>query len=393
MIRSYFKIAWRNLLRNRVYSGIHIAGLAIGMTAALGIGLWIWDELSFDRFHENHGQIAQVYVTQTFGSIVYTGSTVSLPLGESLYSDYADNFDNVAMTSFTDADVFSKGEKLISSTGIWVQPDFPVMMTLKMKSGVRTALKDPSTLLLSASLARSLFGAEDPQNKTVRLDNNINMIVGGVFEDLPRNSSFYDNKYFLPWGNPVFQSTLAMGRQDWDNHMVQVFVQLNEKSNLEKVNARIRNLSSAHVNKGYKEEVLLHPMDKWHLYSNFVNGKIDNWIHCMVVKIRGLGVTPKQIVMQKTDEYIEKKLIWKAGQNNLPTKSSFYFRDFSPEIKKHLFAQIDIVTSGIPVLLFTRPTKEWTLPLNLSSNLMTSPFEIGPTVKEQIKDKFCLGSR
>jgi hypothetical protein len=81
----------------------------------------------------------------------------------------------------------------------------------------------------------------------------------------------------------------------------------------------------------------------------------------MVVKIRGLGVTPKQIVMQKTDEYIEKKLIWKAGQNNLPTKSSFYFRDFSPEIKKHLFAQIDIVTSGIPVLLFTRPTKEWTL--------------------------------
>ena len=274
MIKSYFKIAWRNLLRNRVYSGIHIVGLAIGMTAALGIGLWIWDELSFDRFHKNHGQIAQVYVTQTFGSIVYTGSTVSLPLGESLYSDYADNFDNVAMTSFTDADVFSKGDKLISSTGIWVQPDFPVMMTLKMKSGVRTALKDPSTLLLSASLARSLFGAEDPQNKTVRLDNNINMIVGGVFEDLPRNSSFYDNKYFLPWGNPIFQSTLAMGRQDWDNHMVQVFVQLNEKSNLENVNAKIRNLSSAHVNKGYKEEAFLHPMDKWHLYSNFVNGRI-----------------------------------------------------------------------------------------------------------------------
>ena len=274
MIRSYFKIAWRNLLRNKVYSGIHIAGLAIGMTAALGIGLWIWDEISFDHFHENHGQIAQVYVTQTFGTVVYTGSTVSMPLGESLRAGYANNFRNIAMASFNDADVFSRGDKMISSTGMWVQPDFPVMMTLKMKSGVRTALKDPSTLMLSASLAKSLFGDEDPQNKTVRLDNKTNLVVGGVFEDLPRNSSFYETKYFLPWDNPMFSSTLAMGRQDWDNHMVQLFVQLSSNTSLEQVNARIRNLTSPHINKGYKEEVLLHPMDKWHLYSNFVNGQI-----------------------------------------------------------------------------------------------------------------------
>jgi ABC-type antimicrobial peptide transport system permease subunit len=274
MIRSYFKIAWRNLLRNKVYSGIHIAGLAIGMTAALGIGLWIWDEISFDYFHENHRQIAQVYVTQTFGTAVYTGSTVSMPLGESLRTDYADNFRYIAMASFNDADVFSRGDKMISSFGMWVQPDFPVMMTLKMKSGVRTALKDPSTLLLSASLAKSLFGDEDPQNKTVRLDNKTNLVVGGVFEDLPRNSSFYDTKYFLPWDNPQFSSTLAMGRQDWDNHMVQLFVQLSSNTSLEQVNARIRSLTSPHINKGYKEEVLLHPMDKWHLYSNFVNGKV-----------------------------------------------------------------------------------------------------------------------
>src|ERR1700721_1296824 len=94
-----------------------------------------------------------------------------MPLGESLRTDYADNFRNIAMASFNDADVFSRGDKMISSTGVWVQPDFPVMMTLKMKSGVRTALKDPSTLLLSASLAKSLFGDKDRQNKTGRKEN------------------------------------------------------------------------------------------------------------------------------------------------------------------------------------------------------------------------------
>ena len=274
MLKSYFKIAWRNLLKNKVYSGILIAGLAIGMTVAMAIGLWIWDEISFDHFHENHRQIAQVAVTQTFSGNMYTGTTVSLPLGESLHTGYTDDFRYIAQTSFPDEYVLSRGDKFISGSGLWVQADFPVMMTLNMEKGVRTALKDPSTLLISASLANTLFGEEDPLNKTVRLDNKTNMVVGGVYKDLPRNTTFYDTKFFLPWDNPLFSYPLVASRQDWDNHMVQLFVQLNEKANMEEVGAKIKNITSPHINKGYKEEVILHPMDKWHLYSNFVNGKI-----------------------------------------------------------------------------------------------------------------------
>ena len=65
MIKNYFKIAWRNLLKNKVYSFINITGLATGMAIALLIGLWIWDELSFDKYHKNHDRLAQVMLNQT----------------------------------------------------------------------------------------------------------------------------------------------------------------------------------------------------------------------------------------------------------------------------------------------------------------------------------------
>jgi putative ABC transport system permease protein len=274
MIKSYFKIAWRNLLKSKAYSLIHIAGLAIGMAVSMAIGLWIWDEISFDSFHENHRQLSQVGVTQTFGGSTNTEMTVAIPLAGLLRTRYADDFRYVALASKNDEHTLLRGEKVISGSGMWVQPDFPVMMTLKMEKGIRTALKDPSTLLMSASLAHSLFGDEDPLNKTVRVDNISNMIVGGVYEDLPRNSTFHDAKFFLPWSNPLFSDSLLLAAsQSWDDHNSQLFVQLNQHTGFEEANAKIRDLTQSHI-KGYKEEVLLHPMDKWHLYSDFKNGRI-----------------------------------------------------------------------------------------------------------------------
>jgi putative ABC transport system permease protein len=158
MFKSYFKIAWRNLIKNKVYSLIHIAGLAIGMTVSMAIGLWIWDEISFNTYHENHRLIAQVGVTQIFNGPAQTEMTVAMPLGESLRTDYADDFRYVALASPNDEHTLSRGDKIISGSGMWVQADFPVMMTLKMEKGHRAALKDPSTLLLSASMAHTLFG-------------------------------------------------------------------------------------------------------------------------------------------------------------------------------------------------------------------------------------------
>src|SRR5215831_16612677 len=96
MFRNYFRIAWRNLRKSRTSSFINIAGLATGMAIALVIGLWISDELSYDRYHTNHSHIARGMMTQTTNEQVYTGPIVAMPMGEAFKTQYGDLFTKVA---------------------------------------------------------------------------------------------------------------------------------------------------------------------------------------------------------------------------------------------------------------------------------------------------------
>ncbi|MEO7045674.1 MAG: ABC transporter permease, partial [Ferruginibacter sp.] len=100
MLRNYFKIAWRNLIKNKVYSTINILGLAIGMAVALLITLWIWDETSFNNYHANHKQLAQV-MTTFFNdkNEQNTAPPVAMPIGNELRTKYAGDFKNVSMAS------------------------------------------------------------------------------------------------------------------------------------------------------------------------------------------------------------------------------------------------------------------------------------------------------
>ena len=273
MLRNYFKIAWRNLLKNKAYSSIHIIGLSIGMAAALLIGLWIWDEVSFNTWHDNYGKLGQVGVTQTFNGSTGTGMTVAIPLSDELRTRYADNFKYVSVASSNDEHILSVGETKVSQNGMWVQPDFPVMLTLHMQKGSQQGLKDPSSILITASLAKILFGDTDPINKVIRVDNKGDMQVTGVYEDLPRNTTFYDTKFLLPWDNLMSNDAVKDARTDWDNHLCKLYVQLSDHAGFEQTAEKIRGITQPHV-KGYKEEVMLHPMAKWHLYSDFKNGKI-----------------------------------------------------------------------------------------------------------------------
>jgi ABC-type antimicrobial peptide transport system permease subunit len=156
-----------------------------------------------------------------------------------------------------------------------VQPEFPVMLGLKMLKGSALALKDPSSILLTASLAKALFGNTDPMGKTIRLDNRMDFKVAGVYDDLPRNTTFYDTKCLLPWDKYLTTDNwLKEAPTQWGNHSWQCFMQLQDNADAAKITARIKDIPKQHVKEG-KEEVVLHPMDKWHLYSDFKNGKIN----------------------------------------------------------------------------------------------------------------------
>src|ERR1700712_520758 len=131
MIKNYFKIAWRNLIKSKAYSAINILGLSIGMSVALLIGLWIWDELTFDHYHKNHKELAQVMTTQTFNGETGTGQAVAMPLATELRSKYASDFKSISMASWNFGHVLATGDKKISKEGMWVETVFPGMFSIK----------------------------------------------------------------------------------------------------------------------------------------------------------------------------------------------------------------------------------------------------------------------
>jgi len=277
MLKNYFKIAWRNMLKSKVYSLINVIGLAIGMTVALLIALWIRDELTFDHYHQNHTKLAQVMTTQTFNGETGTGQAVAMPLGNELRTKYAGDFKHVSMASWNFGHILATGDKKISKSGMWVEPVFPSMFSLKMIKGTQKGLADPSSILLSASVTKALFGNEDPMNRLVKLDNKESYKVTGVYEDLPRNTTLYDTKILLAWDKYVTtQDWLKRSMTQWGNHSFQAFVQVNDNTDIAKTTGKIKNASMVHLNAAQdgKEELVLQPMENWHLRSEFKNGKV-----------------------------------------------------------------------------------------------------------------------
>ena len=274
MLRNYFKIAFRNLWRNKTFSAINIFGLALGMTVAMLIGLWMHDELAYDKYHANYDRLGQVWTTWWTETEPGSGNSIAIPLGEELRTKYAVDFKKTALASWNYGHILTVGDKKISQTGIWAQPDLPEMLTLEMLSGRRDALKDPSAILLTESLAKALFGDSDPMNKLVKLDNKTDLRVAGVYEDLPRNTFFHDSEFFMSWDKYATEGWVKDAQAQWGNHSFQLFVQLNDNADFAKVSEKIKGVPMQHLKASVdgRESIQVHPMSRWHLYSDFKKG-------------------------------------------------------------------------------------------------------------------------
>src|SRR5450631_854798 len=189
MLKNYFKIAWRNLNKNKGFSLINIGGLAIGMTVAMLIGLWIHDEFAFNEYHGHYDQIGQVMI-QNGHNIDGTYDFLPIPVAKELRSSFADDFTNVVLSTTREEHILSSRDKKITTGGSYMQPEAPEMLTLKMLNGTRSGLGSLHSILLGASMAKKLFGAADPMDQIVKIDDSAAVRVTGVYEDLPDNSSF-----------------------------------------------------------------------------------------------------------------------------------------------------------------------------------------------------------
>ncbi|HTE29488.1 MAG TPA: ABC transporter permease, partial [Chryseolinea sp.] len=276
MFRNNFKIALRNLFKSKISSFINIAGLAIGMTVAMLIGLWINDELSFNKQFEHYDRIAQVMVKRLNLGAIDINRSLSIPIGTELRSGYKDDFKHVVMTTRTEDYILSNGQNTFTQKGSYMQAEAPDLFSLKMIAGSRSGLADPHSILLSESLARTIFGNVNPLGKLIKVDNNLDVKVTGIYQDLPRNTSFNDLGFILPWDLLVFSNDWYKTRQiDWMDNFLVAYVELNPGVTIEQASARIRDVKRNHISKEQaldKPEAFLHPMSKWHLYSRFENG-------------------------------------------------------------------------------------------------------------------------
>jgi ABC-type antimicrobial peptide transport system permease subunit len=280
MIENYLKVAWRNLLRNKGLSFINIAGLAIGMAFAMLIGLWIQYEISFDKFHANVDRIALVRKNTFFNNERNTQVSVPLPLFAELKTNYPEVKRATRMDWGGTHSIMLRNNKF-NKHGLYVDPDFLGMFTFPLVSGdSKTALTDLNSIIVTESMANTLFGAEDPIGKMIRLDNKYEVKVSGVIKDVPKNSSISFD-FLAPYEFKIQnEQFIANNRTNWGNNFLMTALEVKEGVSMSGFSRKLAPLATAKDKTLKNQFFLLHPMTKWHLYDDFKNwvnigGKIE----------------------------------------------------------------------------------------------------------------------
>lgn len=194
MLRNYLKVAWRNLSRNKTFSIINVAGLAIGLACFLLIALYVLDELSYDRYNEKADRIFRIHTNVLFGGTESKLAATSDMMGAIFKRDYPEVEQYTRIYSYSGAKFFKKGNELVSEGRLaFVDSTFFDVFTFPALHGnTRTALNDPNTIVVTASAARRYFGKEDVVGKVLEVDENggTPYKITAVIKDMPRNSHF-----------------------------------------------------------------------------------------------------------------------------------------------------------------------------------------------------------
>jgi putative ABC transport system permease protein len=288
MFKNYFRIAWRNLFKNKTSSFININGLAVGMAVVMLIGLWIGDELTFNKYHQNYDRIVQVMQKEKVHGATKVWDHMPYLLANELKTSYRDDFKHIVTAMQTESYSLSYGERNLSKPGLFIEKDAPEMFTLKMQEGNWAGLRDPNSILLSAAVAKALFGDTDPIGKPVKLNNNwdannmLDVKVTGVYEDLPQNTRFNEIQFFLSMDLYVSKNSWVVNNR-WNDHRFEIYAELQPSTDFSKLETRIKDaelniikqLNNTGDEVAANPRLFLHPMSRWHLYSDFKGGVVD----------------------------------------------------------------------------------------------------------------------
>jgi len=269
MIKSYLKIAWRNLIKNRLYSIINIGGLAVGMAVSFMLLLYVYNELSFDKFNKNSDRLYQVERNQPSNGELMTGNATPIPLAPALIKDFPE-IDKVTRTNWGYDILMNFNDKAVKVTTMAADPDLLSMFSFDFISGNKQALSDPSSIVLTQSGAKALFGDANPIGKVIKLNNQYPLKVTAVIKDNPVNSSFYF-KALISWAQLTAEQQW-MKTSGWGNYSFQTYVTLKPGASLASVNSKIKYIVKRYDPNNKENTMFLYPYTRLHLYSEFKNG-------------------------------------------------------------------------------------------------------------------------
>jgi putative ABC transport system permease protein len=271
MLKSFVVIAWRNLWRSKGFSAINIIGLAIGMASAIIIFLWMQNEVSFDRFHENGDRIYSVWSRLKLSGKLTCFNNTPKPLAGTIEKDFPE-VEQAARVNFSGSPIFSIGDRKLSIRGNMVDSNFLQVFSFPLIEGnPKTVLSDPHSIVLTEQLAIKLFGKnEDAVGKMIRINHTDNLIVSGILKDLPNNTQF-DFEYLMPWS---YLRKTGGDDDNWGDASTITYVLLKPGVRPSSVELKIKGVMQKHNDQAKETnwQLFLYPISRWHLYSNFENG-------------------------------------------------------------------------------------------------------------------------
>jgi len=272
MFKLNFKIALRNLWKNKVSSFINIIGLAIGLAACLTLLLYVTYEWKFDKQGKNADHVFMTMtnipgdndkISITFdGSTTAFAPTIKQEIPEVKYT---------ARMDYGGKNLIANGQNSFKRQSKFAEADILKMYDYEFIQGnANTALNNPNSVILTASTAKILFGTTDVLNKTVRFKDQYDLNITGVIKDQPDNSS---NKfdYLMPWA--LYEAVDPSAKDlNWSNYSFLTLVMLKNEANLDLVNQKIFKVLKKHNNDNYQSQMLF-PLAKLHLHGKFEEGK------------------------------------------------------------------------------------------------------------------------
>ncbi len=276
MFKNYLKIALRNIKRHKGYSIINMAGLTIGLTAFILIFLYVRYELSYDRFHKNAGDIYRVFMHQKGN--VWKGTdmwNIGPPaLAAALMEDYPEIINAVRMYQRSSGEVITIGEKNFKVYHVlYAEPEFLEMFSFPLKKGnPKSALKDPTTMLITEKASENYFGSKDPLGQSIAItfpNGEIRSFqINGVLENVPDNSHVKFD-FLVP-----FQNLLSNSRtdtSDWRFNFVKTYIQFIPNTDIEEFEKKLISFNEKHSRTFHIRTFHIQPLTDIHLHGHLNN--------------------------------------------------------------------------------------------------------------------------